>query len=154
MFVRSARRLTASGATVLRLTASSRSKVCQRGRCCAETCGDEAARGRRRAGAREEELEGANDSFNSRVAQDFFTSCLFLCSAAWTEDRGPEVLALDRGPWLVVGLALFIHAWMTAIPIFLGYAAESFKACLRPVTALLPRTVFTVCSCRCLRPGH
>ena len=113
MLVRVARRLIAAGATVSRLTASSRSKVCQRGRCCAETCGDEAARGRRRAGAREEELEGANDSFNSRVAQDFFTSCLFF-----TEDRGPEVLALDRGPWLVIGLALFIHAWMTAIPIF------------------------------------
>ena len=98
MFVRAARRLTAARATVSRLTASSRSKVCQRGRRCAETCEDEAARGRRRAGAREEELEGASDSFNSRVAQDFFTSRLFPRPAAWTEDRGPEVLALDRGP--------------------------------------------------------
>ena len=105
--------------------ASSRSKACHWGRRC--------------EGARDDELEVARDSSKSKVAQFFQTLLRDPCPAApcCLEPRTldfrprtldfrppdlavPELLARCCGLHPSSGQSLFIHFWMTAVPIWGG----------------------------------
>ena len=154
MAVRTTEGLTPTGATVpSRSIASSRSKARQEERCC--------------TGAREDELELASDSSKSKAAH-FFLRCFLLgpvdlehVDLAVFPDRGFEHRALDFGPADLAGfpdresaLLALDQRSMIAVPILAGYAAESFKACFKPVTVLLPWMRHSLTRSLCLRPGH
>ena len=151
---------TSAGVTVPSISvASSRSKDRHEERCC--------------TGAREDELELASESSKSKASHVFLPCSFFrlvdralppdrgLVDLAVVLDRGPVHRALDFGPADLAGfpdresaLLALDQRSMIAVPILAGYAAESFKACFKPVTVLLPWMRHSLTRSLCLRPGH